>query len=58
MSLFPIQSSTKQKEDIIPELKPSMARAPKLRKRKPIEQRSNVRIGGALDVYEPKKHNK
>jgi hypothetical protein len=58
VSLFPVQSSVRQKEDIIPELKPSMARAPKLRKRTPIEQLPGHKIGRTLETYDPKKHNK
>ena len=56
--MFQVQSSQKQKEKVIPELKPSMARAPKLRKKLPVEQQPGLKMGVSLEYYDPEKHNK
>lgn len=38
------------------ELKPSMARAPRLKKRVPLERAAGNRAGVDYEVYDPKKH--
>jgi hypothetical protein len=56
---FPLQTNAKTKvADPVPELKPSMARAPKLKKKVNILHTSKARVGIHYDVYDPSKHNK
>jgi len=53
-----LQTTVKTVEPIIPELKPSMARAPrKPRKKDPVKQ-PGLRVGEDIERYVPAKHNK
>ena len=54
MALFPPEYTTKSKEPVIPELKPSMKRAPK----KPSRPNPIKQPGAVYTVYNPKLHNK
>jgi hypothetical protein len=52
-----IQTSLRYQQ-IIPDLKPSMAFAPKVRKKKPVVQKPNARAGVDYEVYKPSIHSK
>jgi len=52
-----VQTSKRQKEDIVPELKPSMARAPRMKKKEDILKAPRALAGIHYEVYKPEKHN-
>lgn len=53
-----IQTSQKTKEPVIPELKPSMARAPRMTRKVVVTKRIGARAGVDYEVYNPAIHNK
>lgn len=55
---YQLQTAEKQKDDVTSTLFPSLPKAPKLRKKTPLEHLPGLRIGFEIERYDPKKHNK
>lgn len=53
MPKLQVQTSKRQKEPVIPDLKPSLPRAPKLIRKKPKERDMSLRLGRDIPAYDP-----